>query len=72
MGSVRPHSRWKAKLAGKIISPPKSILLAFFRLSRGPDLPPVRSVLQWIFLDAFLEARRNHRLVPRVILPCSN
>src|SRR5438477_12449379 len=58
MGSVRPQSHWKAKrkaqMAGKIISAPKSILLTFFRLSCGPDLTCVRSVLQWIFLDAFL------------------
>src|SRR5438270_6911489 len=46
MGSVRPHSPWKAKrkaqMAGKIISPPKSILLTFFRFSCGPDLTCVR------------------------------
>jgi len=41
-------------MAGKIISAPKSILLTFFRLSCGLDLTCVRSVLQWIFLDAFL------------------
>ena len=39
IGSVRPHSHWKAKrtacLAGKIITPAKSILLTFFRLRRG-------------------------------------
>jgi len=45
MGSVRPHSQWKAKrtayLAGQIISPSRSILLTFFRLSRGPDFARV-------------------------------
>jgi len=45
IGSVRPHSHWKARrsvyLADKIISPSKSILLTFFRLSRGADLTGV-------------------------------
>src|SRR2546422_10504665 len=32
--SLSPEAKRKARLAGKIISPPKSILLTFFRLSR--------------------------------------
>jgi len=40
-------------LADKIISPPRSILLAFFRFIRGPDLTRVGPALQYIFLDAF-------------------
>src|ERR1700676_4445700 len=42
MGSVRPHSHWKARrtvyLTGRIISPRKSILLTFFRLKHMSDL----------------------------------
>jgi hypothetical protein len=41
MGSVRPHSHRKAKrkaqLAAKIIGPPESILLTFFRLQETPE-----------------------------------
>lgn len=49
IGSVRPRSHWKARRsvypAGKIISQSKSILLTFFRLSRGTDLTGVALVL---------------------------
>src|SRR5260370_30400286 len=54
IGSVTPRSHSEAGrtacLAHKIISPPESILLSFFQLSRGPDLtrvgPALREILQ--------------------------
>jgi hypothetical protein len=50
IGSVTPRSHSEADrtacLARKIISPPESILLSFFRLSRGPDLTRVGPALQ--------------------------
>ncbi len=60
MGSVRPHSHGKPggwpSLANKIISLPKVILSTFSRLTRGPDLTRVGTILQQIFLGAFLGA----------------
>ncbi len=52
--SLSRKARRKTQLADKIISLPKGILLTFFRLSRGPDLTCVGTILQQIFLGVFL------------------
>lgn len=72
MGSVRPRSHWKARRSvlpgGQDYKPVQEHFVNIFSTEPRPDLTRVGPVPQYIFLDAFLEARRNHGLVPWVIL----